>query len=153
MTLNINQFAQTTEKGVLDLRITASGVIAGLISANQATALLPGARVKLDTAAGKKIPTFVAASDAEQAIGVIVRNVKDGSLVANDPVEVAFFGGPVMYMEAAAAISAGAAVEGTTDDKVQTFSSGKQVGIALDPASADGDLLRVIITTPSVIHA
>lgn len=154
--ININQFEQAPIKGALDLAIMNGKVITGIVSANQATALLPGQRVKLDTTAQEFIPSFVAAGDTEVAVGYVIYNSRNSAnLVAGQPVEVAGNFGPVMWMEADDAIAAGATVYfNTTGLKVDTTAGGdKKVGIALDGAAADGDLIRVIIIEPGAVNA
>ncbi len=154
-TFNINQFAQVPLKGALDLGIMNSKVITGIVSENQATDLVPGQRVKLDTTAQEFIPSFVAAGDTEVAFGYVIYNSRNSAnLEAGQPVEVASNFGPVMWMEADEAIAAGATVYfNTTGIKVDVQAgSDKKVGIALDGALADGDLIRVIITTPVAIN-
>lgn len=146
--LNINQFNQVPIRGQLDLQISKSGVISGQVSVNETNVLLAGCKLKLDDANTGPMPQFLLADDDEAAIGNLVFDVKKASPVAGDAIEVAFFGGPVMWMTAAAAIVPGALVENaasTAASKVQTKASNKQSGVALDPASGDGVLLRVII--------
>ena len=150
MTLNSNQFAQVPVKGQIDMSIK-DGKIGGMISANQATSLYPGQRVKLDTAAQVFTPSFVAAAVGDVAIGIIAYNTKQSAFAALEAVEIILFGGPVYYAEAAAAITAGALVEGVAGAKVQTHSAQQQTGIALDGASAAGDLIRVICTEPVIV--
>ncbi len=155
-TLNINQFEQAPLKGALDMGIMNSKVITGIVSENQATALLPGQRVKLDTTAQEFIPSFVAAGDTDLAVGYVIYNSRNSAnLVAGQPVEVAGNFGPVMWMEADDAIGAQAVVYfNTTGLKVDTTAgSDKKVGIALDGAVADGDLIRVIILEPGAPNA
>lgn len=149
MTLNSNLFQQTQVRGSLDLQISKSGVITGQISENQATALNPGDFVKLDTANTGPVPQFVAAAVGDTGLGVLIRTVKASSFSAGDAVEVAFNGGPVIWLEAGASINPGAAVEDNGSDQVITKASNAQKGIALDPGTS-GNLLRVIITPPIV---
>jgi hypothetical protein len=147
-TINTNQFAQTAIKGMLAKGIVESGIVAGIVD----TTAYPGMPVKLSTGAyNKPIPVFTPTSTSEEAFGVIIYNARKSTLAANDSIEVAFCGGPVIWMEAAAAITAGVSVElaNATDITVQTFSSGKAMGVALDGASAAGQLVRVIITKPT----
>ncbi len=145
MTLNSNQFAQGNARGELDLQISKSGVITGQISANQATALNPGDFVKLDDANTGPVPQFIAAADTDTGFGVLIRTVKSSSFSAGDPVEVAFLGGPVIWLKAGATIAPGAAVEDDSTGGVVTKSADAQKGIALDPGTT-GNLLRVILT-------
>jgi len=145
--LNINQFQQVTVRGDLDLQISKSGVITGQISVNQATALLGGAFVKLDTANTGPLPQFVAAAVGDAAVGTIKRNVKTDTFSAGDYVEVAGVYGPVMWLKAGATVAPQAFVEDDTSGGVITKSSGAARGIALDPGTS-GNLFRVILTTP-----
>jgi hypothetical protein len=151
---NINQFEQKPIKGSLDLAITNSKVITGVVSANQATNLVPGQRVKLDTTAQEFIPSFVAAGDNDAAIGIVIYNSRNAAnLAAGQTVEVALAAGPVMWMEAGVAFAAQTVVyqTGTTVDT--TSATHKKAGIALDGAAAVGDLVRVIIIEPQSLGA
>lgn len=152
--VNQNQFELKPLKGALDLAINSTRVISGVVSANQATALLPGQRVKLDTTAQVFTPSFVAAGDNEAAIGVVVYNSRNASsLTAGRPVEVAGAFGPVMWMEAGSTFAAGDTVYQTGVTVDSTSGSHKKAGIALDGASAIGDLCRVIIIEPQSLGA
>jgi hypothetical protein len=148
MSLNINQFAQTTIRGQLDQNIPPGPVIAGVVSVNQATALKAGDAVKLDTSTGN-VPSFVAAAASDVAIGHLVFDEKKASPVAGDAIQVALFGS-IMWMTARGTVAVQASLENYTDGTVQTLASAKMRGIALDPATT-GNLLRVIIrdVTPS----
>lgn len=148
MTININQFSQETTivRGKYDLDIGRTGILAGKISQNQATALNPGDAVKLDTTSGK-VPQFVAAGITEDAIGFITYRAQSSLLEAGANVEVLLPSAKVMWMEAGGSISAGAKVESKSDGTIQTLATSKERGIAIDPAIS-GDLLRVILTRP-----
>jgi hypothetical protein len=147
--LNINQFQQVTVRGTLDLQISKDGVLTGQISVNQATDLNPGDFVKLDTANTGPVPQFVAADDDDTGIGAIIYDVKQSTLSAGVACQVAFLGGPVMWLEAGATISPGDAVEDNGSGQVITKAAHAQKGIALDPG-VTGELLRVILTSPIV---
>lgn len=147
--LNLNQFQQVAVRGQSDLQIQKSGVITGQISTNQATALNPGDFVKLDDANTGPIPQFVAAAVGDTGLGCLVFDVKKSSFEAGDYCEVAFLGGPVLWLTAGATIAPGVAVEDNGSDQVITKSAQAQKGIALDPGTS-GALLRVIITSPIV---
>lgn len=146
--MNINQFAQQTIRGQLDQNIPPGPVISGVVSANQATALKAGDAVKMDTTSGN-VPQFVAAAVSDVAIGNVVFDEKKASPVAGDAIQVALFG-CIMWMTARGSVAVQANLENYTDGTVQTLSSGKMRGIALDVATT-GNLLRVIIrdVTPS----
>lgn len=144
-----NQFVQAPVIGLLDLQIArGGGALAMQISANQATALKAGARVKIDgtvTSTGG-LPQVVGAADNEDGIGVIRYDVKQTSFSAGDSVDVVCNLGPVMYLVAAATIAAGAKVE-MSSGFVQTKNTGTTFGIALDPGVLNG-FVRVAILSP-----
>ena len=152
---NLNQFGQLPIKGSLDLGITKSGVISGVVSASQSTALVPGQRVKLDTAADISTPSFVAAAYNEGAIGIVIQGLRKSpsaySATVGEAIEVALTFGPCscQYMESSAAISAGAKVEtlqATVAIVAPYATTNNLVGYALDGCSAAGKLIRVLIT-------
>lgn len=149
MTMNSNQFEQTAIKGSLDLSMVGSGVITGVVSADQSGNIYPGDRVALDTAAGSKVPSFITVANTVAAIGVVAYTSKKSAsnYAAGDAIEVVLLTGKaaIMYCESSAAIDAQAAVEWSADQTVATKSSGKQMGIALDGASGSGELIRVIL--------
>ena len=153
------QFAITPIKGDMDMSlISGSGVLSGIVSKNQATAIYPGQRVTLDTSAvnGGGLPSWVAVAVGNSGIGVVVRNTKKtGALYsAYDIIEVVLdvpFTG-IQWHEAAAAFACGTQLEvaSASDITVQTRSASKAIGIALDGASAAGDLVRVILTQTAI---
>lgn len=143
--INPNQFAQVPVRGQLDLQISKSGVIQGVVSASQASAMKAGDAVKLDTTSGV-VPSFLAAGTTDVAIGNIVFDEKKAAPIAGDAIQVALDSGPavVMWCAAGATIVAGASVEDATVATMQTLASGKMRGVALDPGTS-GSLFRVII--------
>lgn len=143
--INTNSFAQTPVRGQLDLQIAKSGVIQGIVSVNQATALKAGDAVKLDTTTGV-VPSFVAAATTDVAIGNVVFDEKKASPVAGDYIQVALQSGcnVVIWAAAGATIVAGASVEDLSAAVMQTLASGKMRGVALDPGT-NGQLFRVIL--------
>lgn len=144
MTININQFEQTPVRGQMDLQIARSGVLSGEISADESGAPKAGDPVKLDPNNTGAIPKFLLATAAQDAIGYIAYDVKQATLVAGDACQVAFFGGPVMYMTGETALDPGVQVEQNANGNVQALSAGKLRGLTLDPFTIGG-LGRVII--------
>lgn len=146
--LNINQFAQVAVRGQLDLKISLSGIITGIISANQATALAAGDAVVLDSAitvAGT--PQFKAAGNADVADGYMIFDPKSSSVSSPNAIQVALrFQGPVMWLLAAATVRPGYFVEQATGGgyDVQELAAGKLRGLALDYGTV-GQLIRVIL--------
>jgi len=142
---NPNQFSQSVEKGQLDLKY--NGLVLSCIVASGET-LVPGMGVKLKDVAGKGISIEALDADTDNAFGVVAYNTKEASYSGLDAVEIAAQGS-VVQMEASAAIARGAQVMPViTGEKVATATSGKTViGVALDKAAADGDLIRVLLST------
>lgn len=149
MAQNSNQFGITPEKGELSL-MQNFNVFNCIVKSDESTALVPGQKVKLVDIAGKTL-VVTAAAATDIGFGFIPHNVKKSSYAAGEMVKVAG-SDCVMYMEAGAAIAAGALVESTaTDQKVITSAGTNKIeGLALDKAAADGDLVRVLIKSPLV---
>jgi hypothetical protein len=144
--INANSFNQVTVRGELDLQITKSGVIAGLVSANQATALNPGDKVTLDQTTGYNF-SFVAAATSANAIGLVMFDAKNSAPTAGTYIQVALFHpGVVMWLTAGASISVMAMCEYVSfaAKTIQTQSGGKAIGLALDPGTT-GQLMRVLL--------
>lgn len=148
MTQLSNQFAQTTEKGMLSPSF--GGVEAGFncqVVTGEATALVAAQPVKLSTGVGNTILVTAITAVTDKVFGFIPNNVKTDSYDALDTVKVSTQGS-VMIMQASAAIARGATVEAIiAGQKVVTKTTGTALGTALDAATADGDLIRVAITT------
>lgn len=149
MALNPNQFRQATTKGQVDLQAGVDNILTCLHLAGESTALVAGQTVVQEDVVSP-IPTVSAALISEVAFGVVVRNIKDADYPAESRVEIAR-SGVVMYMEASAAIAAGANVQyDPSTGKIATKASTNGiVGQALDKATADGDLIRVTINPAS----
>ncbi len=147
MAQNPNQFVQSPEKGQNDLTINPS-VFSVQVDAAQATALVPGQLVKMSTTAGGVPKVIASAAVGDDHFGVVVFNRKTSSFPALSMMEVAAWGS-VVYMEASAAITRGAAVAFAASGlKVATaVSTNTIVGRALDTASGDGSLVRVYLST------
>lgn len=87
--------------------------------------------------------TVAAAGLAEQPIGVTTRE----TFAANDDVAVALLSGQgTIKCTAANAITVGAVVYGRADGKVDdvSTSSAVQIGVALEAATASGDIIEVL---------
>lgn len=146
----INQFKQSVYPGEPDLQISRNGYFTAVLSPNQATPLIAGARVKLDSANTQPtMPQVLGAADSDQAIGVIMKTVKQGVFNPNlggagtpgDIVEVAFFAGPVLWQVANATIQpqqqlecASVTIGGQSYPFFQPIAANKLAGLALDPA-------------------
>ena len=152
MNQNSNQFTQSAIPGALDLHLASSGVITGMVSANQSGNIIPGDRVMLDTVSGGQVPSFVTVANSAVAIGTVAFTSRKSAAnyAAGDMIEVVLLTGtaPIMYLAvSAAAIVAGAYVAsaGAGTGAVITNGGVKQMGIALD-GGAVGALIRVILS-------
>src|SRR5690606_1672908 len=96
-------------------------------------------RVKLSS--GKLAVAGAGATDGAVEIGTIERQAfADGDLV---PVRLRHAGGTAK-MVAAGAITQGVAVYGAASGKVSATESGDPIGIAVEGAGADGDIIEVM---------
>jgi hypothetical protein len=154
MTLSMNQFKPQAVKGMLDLERNLNTVSCEVHS-TQSTALVAGQAVKLYDEVGKLPKVVAIAADTDDVFGFVNYSIKDASFAAGSKVEISTFRGNVMYMEASAAISAWANVMPVVSgQKIATATSSKRIGgKALDAASEDGDLVRVLIDLPGSLES
>ena len=147
MAQNLNQFQQTAERGQIALLTANSPVISAVVDSTETGTLKAGDAVKLvSTSAG--IPHVVKSASGDTAIaGIIVYNpIKNDGIVKGDRVEIAITGA-FIYQVASTSINAGASLDyNYSTGKVATANSGIACGVALDAATADGDLIRVKVT-------
>ena len=146
--VDINQFALSQVQGALDLQIHSS-VISCTVDAAETTQLVAGQPVKLATTGGGTPNVLALTANTDKTFGFVVRNLKDQSRGAGEQLEIAIEGS-VMYMTAGAAITAGAMVEVvyTTNKVITSAGTNPAVGVVIDKAAADGDLVRVLVKTP-----
>ena len=147
---NINQFAQTTVLGQLDLEFAGS-VASMQVSANQATALVAGQPVLVENSTGGAPKILALSSNTDTANGFVVRNLKDANFPAFARVEVAMEGS-VMYLNSGGAINrftAVEAVQGTPGNVIAWGGVNPVVGFAYDEATASNQLIRVFIKLPT----
>lgn len=150
---NPNQFAQTTQVGVLDQRFNFNTIAVQVSS--DASDCYPGTAVKVVDSAGGVIKVKPCDADTDNVLGFINYNNKNTSFPAGANCEVSA-GGNVIYLYATEAIARGifvtldvTAVGGV---KASTGSSADRiVGWAFDKATAAGDIIRVYLQTPSTI--
>ena len=109
MALDINQFSQTPVAGEPDLQFAGS-VVSARVSASQGTALVAGQAVKIEDSAGGVPNVLGIASNTDVSWGIVLRNLKDQSFPAQQPLEIGRTG-TVVYLTASGAIARGAAVE------------------------------------------
>lgn len=145
MTQNVNQFGMSLEKGLLTL--SKDNLFDVKVDNASVATLVNGAAVKITDTTDSQITVDIATATVDPVFGFVVYESRKNSHTAGDFVRVACIGS-VMQMEASAAITRGATVQIVpTGEKVVTRSTGTVIGRALDKAAADGDLIRVLIST------
>ena len=148
MAQNLNQFKQTAERGQIALLTANSPVISAIVDSSETGTLKAGDAVKLvSTSTGIPHVVKLAAGDTTVVpVGFVVFNpVTNAGIIKNQAIEIAITGA-FMYMEASAAIQAGANVSyAYNTGKIATENSTPVCGTALDAAAADGDLIRVAV--------
>lgn len=160
MSQNPNQFKQAAVVGEVDLQTNPNPAMYTCrfkdASETDGTTLKPGEPCKLiDLGAsdivGPPIVDEMADDNDGGAFGVKVFSTKKNESVDNDIVQVATEGA-VIWLEASAAIARGAKVAAvlSAPGEVVTLTTEDQLGIALDKAAADGDMLRVLIKPVAV---
>ena len=152
MTQSPNQFKQSVILGMLDLRFNSETLSCEVVSTYSGDAMVPGQAVKLSDVGGGIPKVEACTADSDEVFGFINYDIKNKSFVAGDKLEVSRESN-VMYLHAAEPISRGAQVclyLADGDGYVANLLDGKRiVGYALDKATAEGDLIRVVLSTPS----
>lgn len=150
-----NQFAQTPTLGMIDLRFPYNSVSV-LIDASQVGSLYAGSPVKMVDSSGGVPKVVGIAADTDEVLGFINYDVKTVAFTAGMPAEISM-GGNVVYLYSTAAIARGSRVVPAIAITVGgvapvTGSSAKRiVGWAYDKATAAGQLIRVMLETPSFL--
>lgn len=152
MTITPNQFRQTTAPGYLDLQTGNNNV--WNVRHSKATPLsdpdLVAGQTVVQVDVTSTVPVVREATISQVPFGVVKRSLKDAGFGDNEMLEVAREG-TVVYFEASAAIAAGADVQyDPSTHKIATKASTNGiVGQAVDKATADGQLIRVLINPRS----
>lgn len=150
--INLNAFSLDTAKGLTQFLPSANVFTCQVYkSLSSGTKLTAGQPVKLATGVAGQITVTACSAETDKVFGVIPLRHKVNGYEAGDLVEVAS-DYCVVTMEANAATTQGAAVKvaGDAYNKVtpitgEEVSTPAQIGIALDAAAAQGDLIRVLI--------
>lgn len=149
--LILNQFdmAPVTGQGTM---IAPGETLTCSVDPSQSTPLVAGQAVKLSTTANGVPQVIALAANTDKSFGFVLRNLKDQSFSADNPLEIAITDS-IMWMTAGAAITRGGSVEVAFATNTVIASAGVNpiVGIALDTATTNGDLIRVLIKTPSIV--
>lgn len=150
----MNQFAPTEEiKGRKDLKANLDAY-SGVVDESQVTPLLPGDPVAIvPNTTG--LPRFKKAAAGEVIMGFVDWEPIRSSFEAGQICQVSY-SNDVMYMESAAAVNAGVAVNITNLDDVligAQSGAGSVIGYTLESATAANQLVRVRIAAPVVYAA
>lgn len=153
MSVNLNQFSIAPAIGDLDLaHSTGESVVSCRFGYEDTTGdIEAGEGVKLSDLGANDTPgvpvVAIRTTELEPIYGVKIRNTKKAKVEGGDRFEVAVFGAVVRF-KAAGAISRGAGVTLTLANigEVKAVSTKTQLGVALDKASAAGDIIRVRLT-------
>lgn len=149
MALNQNQFAITPVPG--DISNRGSGVVVNAqIKIGEIAPILPGQAVKIVDVASQLPVVTALTGQNDVPMGVITRNLKNAAYTEGNIVELALMN-TIVYMTASEAISWLQPVHyNYSTDKVEVLDgSYPQVGLAYDKATADGDVIRVLVTVPT----
>ena len=149
LSYQMNVFAPTEEVKGRRVLPANTDSISGIVDASQSDALLPGDPVKI-VATTQGLPHFAKAGVGDVIAGFVEWNVIRPSYPAGKICQISMTGN-VMYMEAAGAVEAGALVNITNLSTVvvgAAAGSGSKIGLALEAATAAGQLIRVKIGEP-----
>jgi hypothetical protein len=151
--MNMNQFSQTSQVGMLDLGTNPNPAVFTVSYNYKATStnrLVPGEGVVLkDLGGDDKIGSIIVderANANDYIFGVKLFSTKEGSEAPGGICEVAT-DGAVVYMNSGAAISRGASVAlvFATAGNVVTATTESILGIALDKATGSNQLIRILV--------
>lgn len=145
----VNQFAMTPEQGMISTQFSTN-VLPATVVGTQVGNLIPGQAVKIADVAGGPVKVQSLAADTDEPFGFVVLAPRRTEYAANQPLEIAF-AGSTMYMTSDAAVARGAKVEFKRSNNRVITSAGTNpiVGIALDKATAAGQLIQVFILAPN----
>jgi hypothetical protein len=150
---NINQFAMAPFLGMLDLKVGNTNVNAGQIDVTQSGLLYGGSSVNVVNNSNG-IPTVIgSATDTDNVWGFIVYDIKSQSYGIGARCEIAQ-AGSCIWLYATTAITRGTQVvlDLSSPGSVQAATgSDTVIGYAYDQATAYGQLIRVVLKTPSFL--
>lgn len=151
MTQYSNQFALTAEQGQLTLGVNTNVLSVRLNSSSVAT-ITPGSPLKLISVTDTEIIVDLANAATDPVYGFACYSIIKNTWTAGMRFEMAF-ANCFMYMKSGAAINAGATLEivGSGANTVITNAGiNTIIGIAMNAATASGQLITVHILTPLV---
>jgi len=147
MALNQNQFSISTTKGTLDSGIGANqSMTVEFYDVSPTATIAAGEFVLLEsTLNGNVTKAKKGSAVADSFFGMVLTNPLKDVFAVGDKMEIAIIGSVAMA-EASAAITCGAKVQyDPATSKVATKALGSTVGVALENATGDGVLLRVMV--------
>lgn len=150
---NMNQFQMSPFIGMLDLKVGTTSVFSAQVDVTQSGLLFNGSAVNVVNGPNG-IPTIVASTtDSDNIAGIIVYDIKSQSYAVGARCEVAF-AGSCMWLYATTAITRfnQICLDLTSPGSVQAATGTNTIiGFAFDQATSYGQLIRVILTTPSFL--
>jgi hypothetical protein len=151
MTLSSNQFQRSNIKGRLD-EILNLNQFRCIVDKDEESTLVPGDAVKIKDVAGTLIVVEKAAALTDDIFGFVPYSVDKNEYVANDLLQIASRD-CVMVMEASAGIARGVSVQFNPATRKVATKTGTNtaVGISLEKAAADTNLIKVWIQTPRMV--
>ena len=146
MTLQSNQFELQRLKGEVSLSTNQTPLAFNCqVDAGEAGTIVPAQAVVLASSASEQIVVEATTGATADIFGFDGYSVERNEYTAKKNLKV-YGSGSVMYMEASTAIARGADLQIVpTGNKVVTATTGTVIGKALDIASGDGDLIRVLV--------
>lgn len=143
--MSLNTFVPANQKGLLTPTI---GVPTGLdckVSDSESANLVSAQAVKISDVLGAQTVVTAVTAATDDVFGFVAYNETKSEFEAGKMTPV-YTSGTVMVMEASTAIASGADVQVVpTGNKIVTATTGTVIGKALQKATADGDLIRVLI--------
>lgn len=157
MSVNLNDFSISPAVGDVDLAHSTGESIISVRFGYEETAgdIEAGEGVILSDLGANDTPgapiVAIRASEIVPIYGVKIRNTKKAKVEGGEVFEIAKKGAVVRF-KAAAAIARGAAVTLTlaTPGQVKAVSTKTPLGITLDKAAAEGDIVRVELTCDGI---
>lgn len=149
--LSQNQFQQRAILGQLDMPYNYN-TIPAQVDQSETENVYPGSPLKIVDSAGGAPKVVLCTADTDDVFGFANYNVKNAFLTAGMPLEISQ-GGNWMWLYATGPIARGVKVQLDllNNGVAQAVGSSAKsvVGVAMDKAAAQGDLIRVQIQAPS----
>ena len=150
MSIPMNLFNIQKNKGSIAASSHIKDGLACTVDPDLVGYLVPGQAVKLVPGATFSSTIVTAADPTDDIYGFVIYSIKGNQFAANSQVDITR-AGMIQIMQAAGALDAGVRVGTTaTNQKIQsaTDMTITPVGLLLDKAINDGDLVRVEILVP-----